>query len=121
MEQEQSGSRDKPGHDAENCLSTAGRCGHQVDRRRISVHGCGCMSDPSTQTSVLARFVTDSSTARRLLDSLAEAFEPGETAVAAFEEEGAWTIEISFERPPDEDAVRRLVGDLAGEAARERL
>jgi len=88
------------------------------------------MNDSSTQisslaaTSVLAWFVTDGSTARRLLDALAdeallEVFKAGETAIAVFEEMGAWAVEIYFERPPDEDAVRMLLGDLAGDAVRE--
>jgi ribosomal protein L11 methyltransferase len=80
------------------------------------------MSDPSTQTSVLARLVTDGDTARQLFDALMEALEAGGTAIAIFEDRrGAWTVEIYFERPPDEDAVRTLVGDLAGDAVRERV
>jgi ribosomal protein L11 methyltransferase len=80
------------------------------------------MNDPSRQTSVLARLVTDGATARRLSDALMEAFDAGETAVAAFENrDGAWTLEIYFEHAPDEDAVRTLVGDLAGGAAGEAL
>jgi ribosomal protein L11 methyltransferase len=78
------------------------------------------MNHPSTQTSVLARLVTDASTARRLFDALTEAFEVEETAVAASEERaGAWTVEIYFQHPPDQDAVRTLVGDFAGDALRE--
>jgi len=79
------------------------------------------MNDPSTQASVLARLATDGSTARRLFDGLMEAFEGGKAAVAAFEEAGAWTVEIYFEHPPDQDAVRTLVGNLAGDAAREHI
>jgi ribosomal protein L11 methyltransferase len=81
------------------------------------------MNDPSRQTSVLARLVTDSSTAHRLFDALVEAFEAGGTAVAACEERsGAWTVEIYFaHRPPDQDAVRTLVGDLAGSAVGDRV
>jgi ribosomal protein L11 methyltransferase len=79
------------------------------------------MSDPSTQISVVARFVTDGSTARRLFDALSAAFATGESAVATFEEAGAWTVEIYFERPPKHDAVRALLGDIAGDAVRERL
>src|ERR1700720_3279552 len=79
------------------------------------------MSNPSAQKSVLARLVTDGGTARRLFDALTDAFEARDTAVAAFEEGGAWAVEIYFERPPDEDAVRTLVGDLAGDAVRERV
>ena len=80
------------------------------------------MSDPSTQASVLARLVTDGGTARQLFDALMEAFEAGGTAIAAVEERvGTWTVEIYFEHPPDQETVRTLVGDLAGEAARERV
>ncbi len=76
---------------------------------------------PSTQTSALARLATDADTARRLLDDLSESFGTGEAAVAAFEEAGGWTVEIYFEQPPDEVAVRTLFGAIAGDAARERL
>jgi len=80
------------------------------------------MSDPSNQSSSLARLDTDSMTARRLSDALMEAFDPGETAVAAFEDPaGGWIVEIYFEHPPDQDAVRALIGELAGKAAREDL
>jgi ribosomal protein L11 methyltransferase len=79
------------------------------------------MSIPPTQSSVLARLATDAVAARRLLDALSEAFATGEAAVAAFEEAGAWTVEIYFEQPPDEGAVRTLIGDLAGDGASERL
>jgi ribosomal protein L11 methyltransferase len=80
------------------------------------------MNDPSTQISVLARLVTDSSTAHRLFDALVPAFEGGGTAVAACEEPtGAWTVEIYFAHAPDQEAVRTRIGDLAGNAVGERL
>src|SRR5258708_2109317 len=80
------------------------------------------MNDPSRQTSVLARLVTDSSTAHRLFDALVEAFEADGTAVAACEERsGAWPVEVDFARRPDQDAVRTLVGDLAGSAVGDRV
>jgi ribosomal protein L11 methyltransferase len=79
------------------------------------------MSDPFTQTSALARLVVDAETARRLFDALTEAFDAGETAVSTFEEAGGWAVEIHFERRPDEDAVRALLGQITGDAARERL
>jgi ribosomal protein L11 methyltransferase len=79
------------------------------------------MSIPSTRASVLARLCTDAGTARRLLDGLGDAFATGEAAVATFEEAGAWTVEVYFEGSPDRDAVRALIGDLAGDAASEGL
>jgi ribosomal protein L11 methyltransferase len=79
------------------------------------------MSHPFTRTSVLARLVTDVDTARRLFDALTEAFETGETAVATFEEAGAWVVEIYFKHPPDHDAVRTLLGNIAGDPVRERV
>jgi ribosomal protein L11 methyltransferase len=80
------------------------------------------MSDPSGQTSVLARLATDAATARRLADALAEAFDAGETAVAAYgDDSGGWNVEIYFGRAPDQGAVRALVGDLAGQEAGRRL
>jgi ribosomal protein L11 methyltransferase len=80
------------------------------------------MNDVSHASTVLARVATDGKTARRLADGLAEALDPGETAIAAFEaRDASWTVEIYFEHAPDEAAVRRLVGDIVGEAAREAL
>src|SRR5258706_12108094 len=80
------------------------------------------MNDPSSQTSVLARLVTDSSTAHRLFDALAEAFEAGGTAGAASEELTAtWTVEIYLAHAPDQDAERTLVGHLAGNEVRDRV
>ena len=80
------------------------------------------MNDVSDASSVLARVATDGKTAGRLADGLAEALDPGTTAIAAFEtRDGSWTVEIYFEHAPDQAATRRLVGDLAGGAAREAL
>jgi len=65
---------------------------------------------------------TDGRTAQRLADGLTEALDPGETAIAAFEAaDRSWTVEIYFEHAPDEAAVRRLVADLAGDAAGQAL
>jgi ribosomal protein L11 methyltransferase len=72
------------------------------------------MTDLLPETSVLARLVTDADTARRLSDRLMGAFDTGDTAIATFEEAGAWAVEIYFERPPDHDAVRRLLHSIAG-------
>ncbi len=76
------------------------------------------MNDPPGATFV-ARLSAGESEARRLADLLGEMFDPAETAVAAFESERSWTVEILFRLPPDEDAVRDLVAATAGaEAAR---
>jgi ribosomal protein L11 methyltransferase len=67
--------------------------------------------------TTVARLVCDETTAKRLADLLSEHFEPAETAVAAFEgPDGRWTVEVHFEQPPDESAVRRLVGEAAVKA-----
>jgi ribosomal protein L11 methyltransferase len=83
------------------------------------------MINPLTETSTLARLVTDADTARRLSDGLMEVFDTEETAVATFEEggelAGLWAVEIYFERPPDHGAVRTLLRDLAGDAACEHM
>ncbi len=84
--------------------------------------GKGGMNDVSLASTVVARVTADGKTARRLADGLAETLDPGETAIAAFEaRDGSWTVEIYFEHAPDEAALRHLVGDLAGDAAREQL
>ena len=71
--------------------------------------------------SVVASLATDAATARQLSDALAEIFFSGTIAVAAFEAGGGWTVEIHFDQAPDHDAVRTLIGDLAGAAAARRL
>jgi ribosomal protein L11 methyltransferase len=79
------------------------------------------MNEPFAST-ILATVETDGRTAQRLADGLTEALDPGETAIAAFEAaDRAWTVEIYFEHPPDEAAVRRLVADLAGDGAGQAL
>src|SRR5207302_9380804 len=88
------------------------------------------MKDSSGETVVLARLATDAATAQALTDALAEALDAGEAAVAAHGGAGDaggaggagdWSVEIYFARAPDEDAVRALVGRIAGEEARARL
>jgi ribosomal protein L11 methyltransferase len=70
--------------------------------------------------TTLARLVCDEATAKRLADSLSEHFE--EAATAAFEgTDGQWNLEIHFETPPDAEAVRVTVSQLAGAASAERL
>jgi ribosomal protein L11 methyltransferase len=87
------------------------------------------MTDPSDQTAV-ARLVADAATAQRLVDALAEAFDFGAATAAAHGsaantggagDASSWTVEIYFTHAPDEDAVRALIGRLAGEEAAARL
>ncbi len=72
-------------------------------------------SSPVPSDSVAARLACDGDTARRLADVLAEAFDEGDTAVAAFERpDGGWSFEAHFAKAPDERALRELVGAIAG-------
>ncbi len=73
--------------------------------------------------TTLARLVCDERTAKRVADALSEGFEDGGTAVAAFEGTGGrWTVEVHFETPPDEAAVRAVVERSAGtDGCRTRL
>ncbi len=79
-------------------------------------------SSPDSSVTVVARLDCDGATARRLADALAETFDAGDAAVAAFERpDGGWSFEAHFGAPPDETALRALVGTIAGEAAAQRL
>lgn len=93
-------------------------------------------------TTTLARLITDEARATRIADALSELFEPEELAASAFElpeadalptavprpvREGAmgtllpdqavpWLVELHFGDAPDEDEIRTLVANIAGEA-----
>ena len=68
----------------------------------------------------LARLTCDEATAKRLADSFSERFE--EAATAAFEvPDGQWNLEIHFETPPDEAAVRLTLSQIAGAKSAARL
>ncbi len=70
--------------------------------------------------TVVARLSADASTARRLLDALAENLDDTQAVVSAFEEAGRWSVALHFREPPNETAVRALVALAAGaEAANE--
>jgi ribosomal protein L11 methyltransferase len=59
----------------------------------------------------------DERSARRVADILSEAFDNGETAVAAFENaDGGWDITMHFGKAPDEVAVRQLIALASDEA-----
>jgi ribosomal protein L11 methyltransferase len=65
--------------------------------------------------TTLARLVCDERTARTVADALSESFEAGGVAVAAVQGTGGrWVVEVHFETPPDESAVRVVVEKYAG-------
>ena len=72
-----------------------------------------------TPQSTSATFtVGDERQARRIVDVLEESLDPGEVAVAAFENaSGVWEVVLHFLSPPDEDAIRNLVGLAGGDGA----
>jgi len=75
---------------------------------------------PHKITTIL-RLKTDQARARVLTEALSEVFDPENSAVAAFEQDGGdWLVEIYFAEAPDEVAVLDLVALTAGkEVARE--
>jgi ribosomal protein L11 methyltransferase len=72
-----------------------------------------------TPQSTSATFsVGDERHARRIVDALEESLDPGEIAVAAFENaRGVWEVVLHFPSPPDEGAIRNLVSLAAGDDA----
>jgi ribosomal protein L11 methyltransferase len=59
----------------------------------------------------------DERSARRLADTLSEAFDNGETAVTAFENAvGGWDVTLHFGETPDEASVRGLIALACDEA-----
>lgn len=75
---------------------------------------------PNQPTHVL-RFSTDERSARMMTELIGELFDPGETAVAAFETEDGrtWLLEAYFAREPDPEAIRELLRPVIGAAADE--
>src|ERR1041384_709631 len=72
----------------------------------------------SRGNTVLARLACDAATARRMSDALVESFDSTSAAVAAFEgADGRWSVELHFETPPDEAALRRLVAQTGANPA----
>ena len=70
--------------------------------------------------TTLARLICDEASAKRLVDSFSERFD--DAATAAFEgTDGRWNLEVHFEAPPDEEAVRLTVSQLAGAESAARL
>jgi ribosomal protein L11 methyltransferase len=77
------------------------------------------VDNPLPAASHCARLATDRASAQRLSDFLTETLDADEMAVAAFESAGGqWTVAIYFSAPPNEIAIRALVGlDAGAEAA----
>jgi ribosomal protein L11 methyltransferase len=73
---------------------------------------------PNRPTHVM-RLATDEASARQATELLGEVFDPGETAVAAFETPGggAWALEAYFAHEPDADALRELIRPIVGAEA----
>ena len=74
---------------------------------------------PTSHTAMLA---TDRATALRLADELGETVDTGDIAIAAFEvTEGSWALALLFQQPPNQTAVRALIGLHAGAEAADAL
>jgi ribosomal protein L11 methyltransferase len=69
----------------------------------------------------VARLTASLEGARDLLDRFAEVFDASEAVVSAYDSGGGWTVAIHFEDPPNETAVRALVGLAAGPEAANAL
>ena len=69
---------------------------------------------PATRRASFA--IGDEQAAKRVVDLLNESFFEGQAAIAAFEGAGGrWDVTVHFAEPPDESAVRELVGLAAGD------
>jgi len=77
---------------------------------------------PPSDASYRACVATSEARARHILDALAECFDSSDVVVAASEErDGLWTLSLHFRDPPNETAVRALVGLAAGPATANAL
>lgn len=62
--------------------------------------------------------IGDEHTASRIVDTITESYPDHDLAIAAFEApNGRWDITMHFAEPPDEEMIRALVTQAAGEAA----
>jgi ribosomal protein L11 methyltransferase len=67
--------------------------------------------------TVVARLKTSAEEARDLLDRLAEVFDSSVAVVSSYDLGSGWAVAIHFNDPPNETAVRALVGLAAGSEA----
>jgi ribosomal protein L11 methyltransferase len=74
-------------------------------------------ANPVSEPTVVARLTAGAEVARDLLDRLAEVFDASEAVVSAYDTGGGWAVAIHFTDPPNQTAVRALVGLAAGPEA----
>jgi ribosomal protein L11 methyltransferase len=78
------------------------------------------LSNGRERTNV-ARLSADEPTARRVADLFAESFEPEETASAAYEADGGWTVAVYSVHPFDRKKLREMTAGAAGKTAADAL
>ena len=75
------------------------------------------MPDQPFAATVVGRLSADQAAVRKISDALAESLDADTVAIAAFEApDKSWSLAVHFQDPPDEAAVRALVGAAAGAA-----
>jgi ribosomal protein L11 methyltransferase len=80
------------------------------------------MPADAQQATSVARLAADETTARHVMDLVAESFDPLAAVAGASEEgPGRWTVAIHFRDPPNETAVRALVALSVGPDAANKL
>lgn len=76
------------------------------------------MSSPSSPATQVTFAIGDEYTASRIVDAITERYPSHDLAIAAFEALGGrWDITMHFAEAPDEDSIRALVTETAGDAA----
>ena len=79
-------------------------------------------ASPMSEPTVVARLEAGAAKAAgELLDRLAEVFDASEAVVSAYDTGGGWAVAIHFNDPPNQTAVRALVGLAAGPDAANAL
>ena len=78
--------------------------------------------NPASGATVVARLeVGAADAARTLLDRLAEVFDASDAVMSSYDAGSRWAVAIHFTDPPNETAVRALVGLAAGPEAANAL
>ncbi|WP_425990309.1 50S ribosomal protein L11 methyltransferase [Afipia sp. DC4300-2b1] len=80
------------------------------------------MSSPSSPATQATFAIGDERTASRIVDAITERYPSHDLAIAAFEVPGGrWDITMHFAEAPDEDFIRALVTETAGDAAAQSI